>query len=88
MALQTLQQDTSSFMLYYDYIYKKYRIPLVVPTSDHLRSLQDISFRELFNGFHSGWDAYAHLSGGLGHALDADAWQVLCQTHNLPHASA
>ena len=88
MALQTLQQDTSSFMQYYDGIYKKYRIALTVPTSENLQTWQAISFGELFNGFHSGWDAYTKLYSGLGHALDADAWQVWCQTHNLPHASA
>ncbi len=48
-ALETLGQDTSTFLKYHKDIYKKYRNPILHPKDVELKSFNDISFLEILN---------------------------------------
>ncbi|MEE8473642.1 MAG: hypothetical protein V3S82_10785 [Dehalococcoidia bacterium] len=82
-ALGELEQDASTFSMYFNDIYKKYRNPIVHPIDIELRSFNDISFMEILKGYYNGWDAFSKLYDGLCQPHDPDSWKTMCQTYRL-----
>ncbi len=69
----------------YKSFYENYRIHIVHPDRDErFKTINDLSFTDVYEGIQNGWLAYAALSDVIGFKHDEDSWHVMCRAHQLP----
>jgi hypothetical protein len=76
-SLKKLKQDTNEFIKYLNNIYRTLRYFIVHPKKRNLDDLNDVEYKDVYEGFKNGWKAYELLSKGLKHPHDKNSWKTM-----------